>query len=253
MFLYAGGDSFTYGVELFEDPVTQLCNDNEARLRCAWPGNLANRLGFDGHKNDGMGGSSNDRIFRRCVAFVTKWLAEGKSPDDLFVVIGWSSPERTEFRFSGEDGTYEDTHFEYIQFYRNVENSIRFPGYSDGVKDYLRLYNKCFNGEVEARTRFANQVISLQSILKVNKIRYMFFNAAWIVKPETGDEKALFKMIDPVNFYKFRGYDYNETMFGWIRHVEKLPLGPRLHPDAEGHDRWAERIAAYIKLNCIFG
>ena len=80
----------------------------------------------------------------------------------------------------------------------------------------------------------------------------MFFNAAWVVKPETEGEETLYKMVDPVRFFNFRKYDYNESMFGWIRNIEKLPLGPRLHPNAEGHDKWADRLAYHIEQNGIF-
>ena len=80
----------------------------------------------------------------------------------------------------------------------------------------------------------------------------MFFNAAWVVKPTNVDEEILYKMVDPVRFFNFRKFDYNESMFGWIRNIAKLPLGPRLHPNAEGHDRWAERLAYHIEQNGIF-
>ena len=199
-----------------------------------------------------MGGSSNDRILRKCIVFVSKWLADGKNPDELRVVIGWSSPERTEFKFCGEEGTAKDTQYEYIQFYRNIMKAPYFTNHSEDVQQFLRLYDKNFNGDAEARVRFVNQVVSLQSILKVNKIRYMFFNAAWVVKPETEDEEMLYKMVDPVRFFNFRKYDYNESMFGWVRNIEKLPLGPRLHPNAEGHKKWANRLAYHIEQNGIF-
>ena len=80
----------------------------------------------------------------------------------------------------------------------------------------------------------------------------MFFNAAWVVKPETEDEEKLYRLVDPVRFFNFRKFDYNESMFGWIRNIAKLPLGPRLHPNAEGHDRWAERLAYHAEQNGIF-
>lgn len=84
--LVVNGCSFTYGDGL-DDPTTQ-----------AWPALLANKLGVP-VVNIAMGGTSNDRIYRKTVDYFLKDV--GSNP---FYIIGMTSDtRREEYRRSGEE------------------------------------------------------------------------------------------------------------------------------------------------------
>lgn len=57
--------------------------------------------------NDAQGGASNARIFRRTNDFINNWMGSGRDPKDLFICIGWTSPERSEV--SSGEGIYSVT------------------------------------------------------------------------------------------------------------------------------------------------
>ena len=101
MIIYCDGDSWTAGdivdPELFGDDLTKVNDPRNTpyRLSKVWPGMLAYET-----INESEAGSSNDAIVRRVYRNVLNLLKENK-PEDLFVIIGWSSPERKDFYYDG--------------------------------------------------------------------------------------------------------------------------------------------------------
>ena len=99
--LLTEGDSWTSGDII--DPslenelnghVNSIKNDN-FRLPKVWPSKLGKHLGLK-VINQAIAGSSNDGIVRRTVNSVIGLLKE-HNPEDILVVIGFSSPERKDF------------------------------------------------------------------------------------------------------------------------------------------------------------
>jgi hypothetical protein len=86
--IYNNGCSFTYGIG--------LCPYDEAQnsMQKAWPALLAEKLNIE-HINEAVPGSSNTRIFRDTIKYLTT-----NSPD--LVIVMWSDPSRTEFFRPGE-------------------------------------------------------------------------------------------------------------------------------------------------------
>lgn len=92
-FLYANGDSWTYGEEISD----RLENDHEStKYYSTWPWYLSQSLDIPVCVNDALGGTSNIRIFRRTNNFINRWIGAGKSCKDLLIIVGWTTPERSE-------------------------------------------------------------------------------------------------------------------------------------------------------------
>ena len=97
------GDSWTAGDII--NPELKLINENHAnvndplndsyRLPKVWPHKLGKLLNID-TLNIAHAGSSNDAIVRRTMRKVKELLLDYEAKD-LFVIIGWSSPERKDF------------------------------------------------------------------------------------------------------------------------------------------------------------
>ena len=102
------GDSWTSGdiinpeLELAgkEHPNVNDPSNDDYRLPKVLPHKLGKLLDVE-TLNIAMAGSSNDAIVRRTMRKVKELLLDYK-PEDLFVIIGWSSPERKDFYYPGE-------------------------------------------------------------------------------------------------------------------------------------------------------
>ena len=244
MFLYAGGDSFTYGAEIKEDPETRQCLDNDHRIKHAWPNQLAQKLNFDEHLNDGEGGSSNAAIYRKAIRFVSQWVLDGKNPNDLFVAIGWSSADRTEFFI------YED----FMQYLPSFDEAPSYKLFPQELRDFLHLYRKYGNQERLDGIILVNHIIGLQTFLKYYNVKYVFFSAFLHAKIDFEENESLIKLIDQERFYRFDVWSepdekkHDATMFGYIN-SKGYPLLSGGHPAEEGHEGWAEELASYIRKN----
>ena len=96
------GDSWTSGdminPKLNTTNINHIDND-EYRLPKVWPHKLGSLLGID-ILNTSVAGSSNDGIVRRLVSNVLDLLKKYDG-SEIFVIVGWSSPERKDFYTNG--------------------------------------------------------------------------------------------------------------------------------------------------------
>lgn len=227
MILYANGCSMTYGSELFDDPVTRLCLDNDLRQRAAWPGQLGALLGCDEVYNDAVPSGSNDRIVRRTIEWVLHRLANGTEAADLLVVIGWSSPMRREFVIDGE--------------WRQL---IPYHDYRDpGLNALNRIYREVAWDDAESAERFALQIVALQTVLGDRLgIDYLFFDALSASEELVAAERgapATVATIDGTHYRRFR--EPSADMGTYLR--AQFPDSSRTHPSLEGHAAWAAMLA----------
>jgi len=92
------GDSWTSGDMINPDIETTYVNhsDNDSyRLPKVWPHKLGKMLGIN-TLNFSEAGSSNDSVVRRLVPNIFNLLKKYNA-NEMFVIIGWSSPERKDF------------------------------------------------------------------------------------------------------------------------------------------------------------
>ena len=249
MLLYATGDSFTYGAELADYPDKKVCSDNEYREKYAYPARLAEYLGLEKAINEGVPGGSNTSIMRKSMTFLSQWIADGKSPSEVFVVIGWSMPRRTEFFYTGfhNEGRYvevRDTDDGYIQHYLNIWLNPLWP---TEVRDFFETYKRYFSWGGESQTRYAIYLLSMQSFLKQHGFPYLFFNSCWEARPEISESGIIFSLIDQTRFPGLQ--NKIESMNNWCTYVAKKKQQPRGHPNEEGHDAWAKHLTDYITSN----
>jgi len=245
MLLYATGDSYTYGAELAEDSHTK-CYDNAYREKHAYPARLAEHLGLEGVINEGLGGSSNTYMMRKAMTFLSQWIADGKSPSDVFVVIGWTMTRRTEFFYSQriEKSEVKDTEEGYIQYHPNYWTNPRWPA---EVKEFFKTYKKYFSCSGEGHTRYALSLLSMQSFLKQHGFPYLFFNACWAARPEITESGVIFSLVDQTRFLGLE--DTTKSMNHWCTYVAKTEQLGRGHPNEAGHDAWAKLLALHINSN----
>ena len=205
--ILAIGDSFTYGEELDD-------------IYLAWPYQIARSLGAQ-VVNLGEPGSGNRRMVRKIMDHVTD------NPDTDLVLIGWSSPGRTEF--ADMEGVY----------------SI-WPGYSCKLftrdeqlwrVELLEHLNK-HHDPAYMFEQYLVDVILTQSFLKTKKIKYLMCNVSgneYYHKIMTNKFNNLRSEIDQEYFVGWP----NTGMTEWAFKCRKGKYGHFLE---EGHFRVADEL-----------
>jgi hypothetical protein len=194
------GDSFTYGEEL------------QSPADSCWPNQLANKLSAR-LVNLGKPSNSNPAMVRQ------------------LVIIGWSSPGRTEHSDIG--GNY------------NI-----WPGYSGNMfkefqpwrEELLRYMNQYHNDEYLGEA-FLQQIILVQNLLENRSIPYLMLNTV-------GSEYYKNNFVKKFGFYShllnvdnFIGWP-GDGMAEW---VGDSPKGPNGHFLEDGHQIVAEKIYEYLR------
>ena len=252
--LYAIGDSNVWGGELHNKE-----QDRSSKL-------LSNKLDLI-EWNVATAGISNDRIYRVTVRDVSRFLNKEKVwcelygdmvVEDMFVVIGWTSPTRFEY-IDHETGVYVQR--------RNWKGD-RW-GFTDKNKiDETELVLN-FADTRFAYTRIFNQMITLHHFLKSNNIKHLFYNCFWNWDMDINEK--VFEKIDNtfknkvVTDYDTSKYYYSLSSlwanipqtykdlnhFEYLRGFDKDLFYERGHPNEEGHKLWAEKLYSYIRENEI--
>ena len=207
------GDSFTYGEE--------LASPGES----GWPQQLANKLGAS-LINLGLPGNSNPAIVRQLLSHCTHTYNE--TPD--LVVIGWSSPGRTEH--SDISGNF------------NI-----WPGYSGNLfkehhpwrEDILSYINRYHNDDYLFET-FLQQIILVQNFLANHKIPYLMLNTGGNEYYKNTFSKKFGYYSHLLNVDNFIGW----PTVGMAEWVGKSPKGPNGHFLEDGHQIVAEKIYEYL-------
>ena len=261
MFLYANGDSFTWGDELGKIIAPEgfnkeqrdrwkkiadnrppkiddywagsvVVSDNEEyRLSHGWPGRLAKLLKCDGFDNDAFPGGSNERILRT----TTDWILYNKKRHpNLFVSIGWTFHSRFEL-WNVEYNCY----MQYTANKRNIHKS---------QKSFIDSYWRNTYNEYERISKYLHCVVTLQTLLKYYKIDFLFFNAIQDLDGLSKFDLSIFNhLLDQID--RVRYYCLDKGTFNTWDEERKYPRGPDFHPLAEGHAAWAKLLYEYINEN----
>ena len=144
---------------------TSYVNDPENdsyRLPKVWPYKLGKLLNTKVLNNAGAG-SSNDASIRRTNNKVLELLESNKEMD-LFVIVGWSSPER--------------------KFLLQRKWLTLYPAQLDKrddkvLNDFTNIYVEHFWDEREYISRFINQNLYLHYFLKYHNVKHYFFESFW--------------------------------------------------------------------------
>ena len=230
--LYTCGDSWTYGDEIC-DYTNVTVNDETIRYYNTWPWFLAQELGISICVNEGLSGRSNQRIFRRTLNFIFKWIESGKNPSDLLIVLGWTSPERYEIPVLNKD---------------NVTNyvglTVRNPVYKqhlfeDGTMKQLDKFNSLFYELMDTNGTSTDDNIRQLRLMRIvcqyyGIGYYDFFSV--VTHPMT--IKNRFKTNEFNNLY---GKQFEQTLT-----EKKWPKHKFRHPTIESHKNWAMELKSFI-------
>jgi hypothetical protein len=214
MTLLTLGDSFTYGEEL------QSPSEN------CWPQQLANMLDLP-LVNLGKPSNSNPAICRQLIDY----FARKQNPIPSLVVIGWSSPGRTEH--SDISGNF------------NI-----WPGYSGQLfkqshpwRDELLRYTNQYHNDSYLFELYFNQLVFVQSFLKSKGIDYVMLDTVGNEYYKNNFASQYGYATHLLDFDKMISWP-NEGMIEW---ADEYPKGPNGHFLEEGHQVVAEKIYQFIK------
>jgi hypothetical protein len=220
----------------------------------------------------------NGSILRRTIDYISnKYLKNNLSTENLFVMIGWSSPERNSFWYKDENIS---------MLFRVWPNVPHFD--SKEQEKFWEMYIAYLWHPEEYMTRYVLNVIQLQNFCNNHGIKWMCFNsfyqtpkaihaANWedldvrtelqnlvgrnhgyqyqsTTNPDSRDNMvfdytALWDSVDPIRFY--RKDQPKNTFKSYIQQPE-LGIDPVFwgwHPSPDAHEAWAEELARYIKDN----
>jgi len=281
------GDSWVFGCEIMDPAITMAKGahpgqydykeDNDSyRIPKIFPTHLSTLLNAN-VTNLGYPADDNGSILRRTMTYIAdEYLAKGKSVDNLFVIIGWSSPERNSFWYKDENISWafrlwpQVEHFQaepqrefwklYVQYLWHSEEYI--PRYVLNVLDFQNFCNvnnikwMCFNSFYQTPKKNVTEWEDLdirQELLKIkNKVGNYSYN-----QTTTGtnrlykniDYTGLWNLVDPIRFYK---KDQPKNTFKSFIEDPTNNINPVLngwHPSPESHLAWAHELTRYIKEN----
>ena len=118
MILYAIGDNLTSGAEILNDRDME-----ESNKAYAYPMYMANKLKYDECDNKAIAYAPNEWIARRGLLDIQGLLDKGYKAEDLRVIVGWASINRSEIsikeltrRNPGLDKEFQTAHTSTEQF-----------------------------------------------------------------------------------------------------------------------------------------
>lgn len=223
--LYTNGDSVVWGAEL----------ENKQKER--FSNLVSSELGWV-DCNNASAGVSNDYIYRQTMRDVSHWLDTKKcwseetgwiESDDMFVIVGWTSPTRFEW---WDAGKYEQERL-WLEYDKWGDNDLDKQTNLDFVLSQTDI--------IPSYIRTFNHIIGLSSFLDLYGIPYYFFNVFYEYEiPEEPD----FKIDKFGRETEQLGLEYlwnklpdsfkRETLYRYIQSMGGALL-PRKHPTAESH------------------
>ena len=229
--LIANGCSHTAGAEI--DPASLFkCYDK------AWPKFVADHYGMD-YINIAMSGSSNEQIQRSTTIYISKLIAQGQDPSNLFVVVAWSGFDRYEF--------WDPEKQKHHSFSLLIQQSAYRP--ADDIMRYIEA-KSLIEPENYSNYKSLLYVFQLAIFLERYNIKYCFSNAIRSFELQTkfvGSDNLKREYFELLDLYGRKRID-NHLGFFYKPHVfaeylKKLPrtnLGGGGHWGEDGQKKYAE-------------
>ena len=229
-----------------------MSKENESyRLPKLWPHKLGKLLNIENVHNAGEPGSSNDGVVRRTVENVLGML-KNYSPDEILVVVGWTSPERKDFFH--RELTSEKGQWTTLQPAQNMEF---YTSDAKDLKHFFNTYVKSFWQKEEYISRYVQQNLYLHYFLKSHDIEHLFYSSFYessygiadMTKEEYDDvlSNTLEKFNDLCKIshkdLTFRKYVQEVHIDENSNNRHKTKFFADHHPTELGHTLWAEELA----------
>jgi len=283
------GDSWVFGCEITDPEISKqydstthpgaydFLKENDAyRIPKIFPTHLAKLLNVP-VTNLSWPADDNGTILRRTINYISqKYLANNIPTDNLFVIIGWSSPERNSFWYIDDS----------IQLSHPFRLWPQVPHFQSKEQEkFWELYVAYLWNAEEYIPRYVLNVLQLQNFCEAHNIKWMCFNSFYQtpnaspgqwqdlnikdeiekIKGRIGgheyqqttnplkriihinDYSALWDSINPIRFYK-KNQPAN-TFKSYIENPMNTVVPPLVgwHPSPEAHEAWAKELANYIK------
>lgn len=230
--IYCNGDSWTYGEEI--DHHIGLLHINEKYYN-TWPWFLSQELEIPICLNEGVGAGSNERIYRKTFDFIKNYIKKGKNPKDLMVVIGWTTPERTEIPLMLTSQ---------IEHVRITPHSIIGIGLLDDqellkdIEDYRTHYFNLYNEKIGINN-LITYMDNLRFLCKELGILYYDFIAIGY-SPDIIKTYAEKRNIILDNFFDEGSFNEFVVKNNWSTFIYK-------HPTPETYKKWSLILKNFIK------
>lgn len=283
--LITNGDSWVYGSEIVDPKISAMYpshihpgtyetkkENDPYRYPRIWPTKLANLLGLS-NINLAYPADDNESIYERTIDFITtNYIKLNKNLNDLLVIVGWSSPERSRYWY--KDGKISQR----VIIWPSI-NLFSTPAQEDIWKNYVAYQ---WNKE-NYIPKFVNQVYNLQLFFEYFNIKYLMFNAFyqgngsgcdqpltwdinikqellkleqatypyWVdgeIKLKYYSYQDIWSLVDPIKYY-CKDQKYNSCR-SYISGRLVNPLSG-FHPSEESHTLWAEHLCSYLQTNKI--
>ena len=281
MKLIFDGDSWTFGCEIV-DPNLQakassdthpgkydyLEENDTYRQERIYPYFMSQDLGCE-YVNLSWPADDNRTIIERTMSYLSsEYITKGKSTDDIFVIIGWTSPERNSFWWKN----------------KNLSKKFRIWPQADNFDDPMMrnvwdMYVQYLWHPEEYIPRYISTVVQFQNFCNIHNIKWLCYNAFYQTpnsNPNNWQDiemtselsnidvgsycsfengirgttklsfESLWDTVDPIRFYKkdqlnntFKSFieeNTNDSLVGW-------------HPSPIGHKAWADELIKYTKEN----
>lgn len=271
------GDSWTYGIELFDPTLGPQKNyfpilhkeHHTFRNSNTWAAQLGSLLGASEIINLGWPGASNDTIIRCLMHWLTtEGYLNGRDSRDLFVVIGWTSPER-------KDLFLDDVNLVKRWPYCIDKGWTTLYPWWDGkhsiseLNEMSDLYYKHWCNPGEYLYRYINHAWTVQHLMNSIGSKWIQFQAFWEhdrmhidkwVEKEfkltetdqlTNADIELWKLISDINYYNKSNPACTFHNFVMSSGIPRNEIMLKTHPTALGHKIWAEELYRYINQHNI--
>ena len=251
--LYANGDSFVFGMECLGD-----FNKEESNKELSFSKHIATELKCDTYINNAYNGATNEFIFRTTIFDLIDLENSGVNPADVFVLVGWTSINRTEI-----DG---DSFYSKIPNYRqNEAHLLTSPDASIEYRDYKTLFINPTSGHfVEANNKKYDtrdeilpfcvnylwsdrlqlpqteaKIIALHTYLKSKGYRHLFINTVENYNFIRLPESPSFFNLKTDSFYKWAITNYKSS-HRLANHFDPVP-----------HSEYGKILIDYISRNNV--
>lgn len=282
--LICNGDSWVFGSEIVDPELAKQYpvdvhvgnydhkkENDHYRLPRIFPTKLADKLNADAI-NLSWPADDNQSICNRTIEFITKnYINTGLGVDHLFVVIGWSSPERVRFWYKDDERNQKFIIWPSLEWFD-----------TQAQEKFWRLYVAYMWNKEEFIPRYVDTVLRFQNFCNEHGIKFVMFNAFYQGQG-SGCSHAIehdFNVEQELTQLAVEGYDYSinnvrqqgvsfSAKHAWatvdkVRYYNKdaeknsfrtfitdnleKPL-QGWHPSELGHSIWADELFRYINEN----
>jgi len=235
--MYVNGDSWTFGQELRDDAPDHLTY----KYYNTWPWHLSRSLEIPVLHNDALGGTSNDRIYRRTVEFIQNYKGDY---DELMIVPAWTTYERRELAYDSivehDNGftQWQQDDVNYASLLLNAKPNINTGDIlTDGAITDWHKSTTLLNSRKHNAQSFYNQQFSLKHICKslgIHLIQTYALDNNEFVKGDADSIDNWIQEIDPITTSMNRMLYYHPQ--------PKTVRCPLKHPNEIGHKYIAEQL-----------